>query len=241
MGDRPVLEIEWVGELGGSFFGALEAKIAAGTWAGAEVWLEGARTPARIGRPEASTIAADGEALVVPSGSFAQGHPAMNAKLGERLVALAGLVGQPVLELFAGSGNFTVLLARHAASLTAVESDARAVAAARANLASRGLAARVVEADADAFDLPNEVRVVVLDPPRTGAAGAVARIAASRARRVAYVSCNVATLARDAGPLVVAGFRLAGLETLEMFPHTSHVEVLALFERETGSSRRRPS
>jgi 23S rRNA (uracil1939-C5)-methyltransferase len=155
----------------------------------------------------------------------------MNAKLGERLLVRAKVAGQPVLELFAGSGNFSVLLARHAASLTTVESDPRAVMQARMNLSSRGLPARVVEADADRFDVPAAVRTVVLDPPRAGARGAVTHIGRSKARRVVYVSCDVATLARDVATLGPAGFRLQDLEMFEMFPHTSHVEVLAILER----------
>jgi 23S rRNA (uracil1939-C5)-methyltransferase len=172
--------------------------------------------------------------MLVPSGAFAQANPDMNAKLGERVLALAEVAGQATLELFAGSGNFTVLLARHAGALLAVESDARAVVAARANLASRGLKARIVEADADAFEVPPAIRTVVLDPPRSGAAGAVQRLARSKARRVVYVSCNVSTLARDLAALGTAGFHLMKVEMFEMFPHTSHVEVLALLSR--GSS-----
>ena len=231
--DRPVFDLRWSGELGGSFFSALDRRIAAGALAGAEVWLEGARAPLRFGAPEAVTQGADGERLVVPSGAFAQAHPAMNAKLGERVLAHADVAAQPALELFAGSGNFTVLLARHASALTAVESDSRAASAARANLASRGQKTRVIEADADAFDLSPAIRTVVLDPPRAGAAGAVVRIARSKARRVVYVSCNVSTLARDAATLGSAGFQLRQVEMFEMFPHTSHAEVLALFERGT--------
>jgi len=227
----PVLDVRWSGKLEGSFFASLEARVKEGSWAGAEVWLEGARAPARFGEPEAVTTGADGEALVVPLGAFAQAHPAMNAKLGERLLVRAELTGQPALELFAGSGNFTVLLARHTGSLTAVESDVRAVAAARANLASRRLGARWVEADADAFEVPHAVRTVVLDPPRDGAPGAAARLARSKARRVVYVSCNVATLARDLATLVSGGFQVSGVEMFEMFPHTSHVEVLAVLDR----------
>jgi 23S rRNA (uracil1939-C5)-methyltransferase len=229
--ERPVLDVRWTGELGGSFFAEVDRRIVAGAWAGAEVWLEGARAPARLGEPEAVTVGADGLPLVVPSGAFAQGHPAMSAKLGERLVARAEVAGQPILELFAGSGNFSVLLARHASSLTTVEAEPRAVARARANLASRGLAARVVEADADSFAVPPAVRTVVLDPPRTGATGAAARIARSKARRVVYVSCDAATLGRDVATLAAGGFRLAEVETFEMFPHTSHVEILAILER----------
>jgi 23S rRNA (uracil1939-C5)-methyltransferase len=229
--ERPVLDVRWTGELGGSFFASLDERVATGILAGAEVWLEGARSPARFGQPEAVMTGADGEALVVPSGAFAQAHPVMNAKLGERLLARAGVAEQATLELFAGSGNFTVLLARHAGALTAVESEPRAVVAARSNLASRGLRAKVVEADADAFDVPSAIRTVVLDPPRAGAAGAIERIARSKARRVVYVSCNVSTLARDVATLGAAGFQLQEVEMFEMFPHTSHVEVLALLER----------
>jgi 23S rRNA (uracil1939-C5)-methyltransferase len=229
--ERPVLDVKWTGELGGSFFAAVDAKVASGHWAGAEVWLEGARAPARFGAPQAVTTGADGQVLIVPSGAFAQAHPAMNVRLGERILARGAFEGQAVLELFAGSGNFSVLLARTAASLTTVESDARAVAQARENLASRALSARIVEADADAYEISAAVRTVVLDPPRAGAAGAAARIARSKVRRVVYVSCDVATMARDIATLAPAGFRLVEVETFEMFPHTSHVEVLAILER----------
>jgi 23S rRNA (uracil1939-C5)-methyltransferase len=155
----------------------------------------------------------------------------MNVTLGERVLALSQPEGRDVLELFAGSGNFTVLLARHAASLVAVESDGRAVGAARVNLVARGLAARLVEGDADAFDIPARIRTVLLDPPRGGAPGTSTRLARSRVRRVAYVSCDVSTLARDVMTLAAGGFHLSGIETFEMFPHTSHVEVLAILER----------
>jgi 23S rRNA (uracil1939-C5)-methyltransferase len=143
-----------------------------------------------------------------------------------------------VVELFAGSGNFTVLLARHTDALVAVESDARAAAAARANLDARGLRARVVDGDADAYDVPSQVRTVILDPPRTGAAGAARRIAASKARRVVYVSCDPTTLARDVETLCRAGFRLASAAMFEMFPHTSHVEIVAALERVGGKAER---
>jgi 23S rRNA (uracil1939-C5)-methyltransferase len=129
------------------------------------------------------------------------------------------------------------VLARKAGSVLAVEAEARAVAAARENIEARGLRARVVQADAGAFDLPQGVRAVLLDPPRAGAADASEKIARSRARHVAYVSCDASTLARDARTLVSAGFRLSKVETFEMFPHTSHVETLALFERAPGGSR----
>ena len=203
--------------------------------------IEGARKPARVGDPRAVTTAADGEPLVVPAGGFAQAHPAMNQKLGERVRALSVPSGATAstgdwVELFAGSGNFTVLLARHTPSLLAVESDPRAVDAARENLRTRGLAARVVLADAGDFELPNGARTVVLDPPRAGAAAVATRLARSKVRRVIYVSCDPATLARDVTTLAASGFQLSAVELFEMFPHTAHVETLVMLERAAGRS-----
>lgn len=252
---KPVVDLHWKGDLSGAFFAALGRHVASGDLAGAEVWLPGVREPARIGDARAVTIGADGEPLVVPAGGFAQAHTTLNVELGRAVLAAAELApppeprgdgsrsaesssARPVVELFAGSGNFTVLLARHTDALLAVESDPRAADAARANLAARGLRARVTSADADTFDLPAQARTVILDPPRTGAAGAARRIAASRARRVVYVSCDPTTLARDVETLCGAGFRLTSAAMFEMFPHTSHVEVVAAFERAGGKASR---
>jgi 23S rRNA (uracil1939-C5)-methyltransferase len=254
---KPVVDLHWKGDLSGAFFAALGRQVESGDLAGAEVWLPGVREPARIGDARAVTIGADGEPLVVPAGGFAQAHTTLNLELGRAVLAAAELASlpeprddgarsaeaassaaRPVVELFAGSGNFTVLLARHTDALLAVESDPRAADAARANLAARGLRARVTSADADAFDLPAQARTVILDPPRTGAAGAVRRIAASKARRVVYVSCDPTTLARDVETLCGAGFRLTSAAMFEMFPHTSHVEVVVALERAGGKASR---
>jgi 23S rRNA (uracil1939-C5)-methyltransferase len=235
-GGRPVLDLSWTGELSGKVLGGIEARVADGTWGGADVRLAGAARPARIGDPRAVTTGGDGEALLVPSGGFAQANPVMNRLLAERAVALLDPGGTDVLELFGGSGNFSVLVARTARSLMMVESDGDAVAAARANLADRGLRARIVEGDADAFDPAPPVRAALLDPPRRGAAGAVARLGRSRVRRIAYVSCNPATLARDLGALREHDFSVAAVETFEMFPHTSHVEVVVALERMRGAA-----
>jgi 23S rRNA (uracil1939-C5)-methyltransferase len=228
---HPVVDIAWTGELSPGFFSRLSHLVEGGGFDGADVWLAGASRPARLGDPRAVTLGADGEPLTVPSGAFAQAHSAVNVELGERVLAVAEPTGRPVVELFAGSGNLTVLLARHALSLTAVESDGRAVEAAQVNLKARGLSARIVKADADEFALPANARVAVLDPPRAGAEGASRRLAASKVRRVAYISCDPSTLARDVALLVAAGFRPFAVETFEMFPHTSHVETLVGLDR----------
>lgn len=140
------------------------------------------------------------------------------------------------LDLFCGLGNFTLPLALQVAEVTGVEGDAELVARARENALRNGIGnARFLAADlasppavaewAGAYDL------VLLDPPRAGAREVLPAVAASRPRRVVYVSCHAGTLARDAGLLVGRhGFRLAAAGIMDMFPHTPHVESIALFE-----------
>ncbi len=137
-----------------------------------------------------------------------------NAILARRVAELA--LGTPAVELYAGAGNLTVLLARaEERELVAVETSKEACAAARSNLAARGLTAKVVEADAASFILPKATRLLVLDPPREGARAACAAAAArtpgarSKLSRIVYVSCDPATLARDVKILAEGGFPAA--------------------------------
>ena len=170
---------------------------------------------------------------------FVQVNGALNRRLVERAVEL--LAPQPnerVLDLFCGLGNFTLPLARRAGQVTGVEGAAELIAAARANALANG----VENVSFDIADLSEDVSTTpwfkykfdaaLIDPPRSGAFEILPVIAASGARRVLYVSCNPATLARDAGELVrTHGFRLVSAGIADMFPHTAHVESLALFER----------
>ncbi len=143
-----------------------------------------------------------------------------------------------MLDLFCGLGNFSLSLARRARQVTAVEGDAALVAKAAANSARNGIgnAAFFVENlfepakfgpwDRERYDL------VLLDPPRAGAAALLARMAHWQPRRVVYISCHPGSLARDAEILVHGqGFKLAGAGVMDMFPHTTHVESMAVFER----------
>jgi 23S rRNA (uracil1939-C5)-methyltransferase len=166
----------------------------------------------------------------------------VNAEVGRLLVrqALDWLrphAGAAVLELFAGLGHFTLPLARSGARVTAVEGDAGLVARGRENLARQGLTARFVQADlaapqADAPWLRESYDLALLDPPRCGAKEILPQLARSGVRRIVYVSCHPGTLARDAGLLVREhGFELRRAGVLDMFPHTAHVESMALFER----------
>jgi 23S rRNA (uracil1939-C5)-methyltransferase len=236
-GGMAAIELRWSGELAPTVFARAADAVRERRWAGASVWLDGAREPAIVGDARGYVRGSDGGPLWTAPAGFAQANPAMSAVLGRRVLQLARCDGERVVELFCGAGNFTVGLAPRTASLVAVESEAAAVAHARENLRSRSLSARLVCADANAFQIPAGTRLVVLDPPRTGAAGAARNIAASRARRVLLVSCDPATLGRDAAILAGSGrLRLTRVELFEMFPHTSQIEALAVFERPDGGS-----
>jgi 23S rRNA (uracil1939-C5)-methyltransferase len=189
------------------------------------------RVPATIGDPTPILAGADGKPVRLAPGGFSQASEGANALLASRVSALAAQAPEgPCLELFAGAGNFTVMLARER-EVVAIESDPDACAAARANLAARGLAARVECGDAANATIKKGTRLVVLDPPRTGARDVAERLAKERVPTVLYVSCDPPTLGRDLAILAQGGFHLVALETFEMFPQTSHVETIAFLER----------
>jgi 23S rRNA (uracil1939-C5)-methyltransferase len=141
-----------------------------------------------------------------------------------------------VLDLYCGLGNFSLPLARHARQVFGVEGEAGLVARAAGNAHRNGIDnARFATADLTNGDwsfLREQWDVVLLDPPRTGAEAAVAAIDRMQPRRVVYVSCHPGTLARDTKTLVGTGsYRLTNARILDMFPHTHHVEVMAVFDR----------
>ena len=164
--------------------------------------------------------------------------PVAQAMVLQALDWLAPAPGDTVLELFAGLGNFTAPLARSGASVTAVEGEAALVEHGRDNLRRNGLDARYFRADLFAPDpqmawLRQPYDLALLDPPRSGAREILPLLARARPRRIVYVSCHPGTLARDAGVLVKEhGYRLRRAGVLDMFPHTAHVESMALFERD---------
>ena len=250
---RAVLDLTWSGPLAAACFGRLEQAVTAGLLGGARVFYGDASRPAIVGDPTPWMRGADGASLRLAPGGFGQTSDEGNALLAARVAELArGALGVPrdpgglearplprVVELYAGAGNLTVLLARLPVDLVAVETSRDACDAARENLAARGLGenARVVEADAASFAFAPGTQLVILDPPRTGARDVATRLAASPVKHVIYVSCDAQTLGRDLAILAAARFVPRAVETFEMFPQTSHVESVVLLERVRGAAR----
>ena len=172
-------------------------------------------------------------------GDFTQVNSEINRRMIERALQLLELAPTDrVLDLFCGIGNFTLPIARCAASVVGVEGDAGLVARARRNAQRNDLFnAEFVTADLYA-ELQAEPWMqrrfdkALLDPPRSGAREVLPTLAEVGVQRICYVSCYPATLARDAGELVRRhGYRLLNAGVMDMFPHTAHVESIALFER----------
>jgi 23S rRNA (uracil1939-C5)-methyltransferase len=168
---------------------------------------------------------------------FVQINADINAAMVSQVIALLQLDGQSrVLDLFCGLGNFTLPLARRAAAVLGIEGDAALVERARHNALMNGLTnAQFLAADltqplpVTAPYLSGGFSHVVLDPPRAGALEVMPTIAHLAPRKVAYISCHPGSLARDIAVLVHEfGFVLRAAGVLDMFPHTAHVESLAI-------------
>jgi 23S rRNA (uracil1939-C5)-methyltransferase len=227
----PVADVRWERELPPAVFARFDESVKRGAFQGLRVLCGEARRPALFGDPTPVIRGGDDEPLELPPGGFSQAQEDVNRALVRRVAELSR-GSKRVLELYAGAGNLTVLLAAEPpADVRAIESSEPACEAARKNLAARKLTAKVTCADAATFDIPGNTDTVVLDPPRTGAREACERIAKARSvKRVVYVSCDRATLARDLDVLA-ASFHVASVDVFEMFPHTSHAETVVLLER----------
>jgi len=167
----------------------------------------------------------------------------VNAKLNQQMIAhaLTLLDAQPderVLDLFCGLGNFTLPLARTVREVVGVEGEAGLVARAKENAERNGL----TNAQFFAADLTQDQRntpwmkqgfdKLLLDPPRSGAIDVLQQLPLKQFKRIVYVSCHPGSLARDAGYLVnEQGFTLVSAGAMDMFPHTAHVESIAVFEK----------
>jgi 23S rRNA (uracil1939-C5)-methyltransferase len=167
---------------------------------------------------------------------FVQINDAVNQQMISQALNLLDL--QPtdhVLDLFCGIGNFSLPIAKHCASVMGVEGDALAVKQATMNAAEN----KILNAEFFCEDLSRSAYdatwstqkfdKILLDPPRSGAKALMPWIAHSQASRIVYISCNPATLARDALSLIQQGYTLIKAGVMDMFPHTQHTEAMALF------------
>ena len=172
---------------------------------------------------------------------FTQVNHEINAVLVRRAISLLRpIAGERVADMFCGLGNFSLPIARSGAYVVGVEGSEGLVARARENAIRNGLgsqtefhAANLFTVDAALLEGWGTFDKMLIDPPREGAAELVKALPAEQGpTRIVYVSCNPATLARDAAILVnEKGYRLAGAGVVNMFPQTSHVESIALFRR----------
>ncbi|MDP1653234.1 MAG: 23S rRNA (uracil(1939)-C(5))-methyltransferase RlmD [Rhodocyclaceae bacterium] len=166
-------------------------------------------------------------------------HDANRVLVRRALGLLAVQPGDRVADMFCGLGNFTLPLARLGARVVGIEGSATLVARARENAVFNGLedrtdfhVANLFEATPGQLSAWGRIDKMLIDPPREGAVALVKSLGHGAPARIVYVSCNPATLARDAAVLVhEKGYRLISVGIANMFPHTSHVESIALFER----------
>ena len=169
---------------------------------------------------------------------FIQVNSALNQKMvSQALQWLQINADDVVLDLYAGIGNFTLALAQRAKTVRALEGVAKMVQQLATNAKLNGLSN--VEAYQADLHLPwpkaqwnkPQYTKVLLDPARAGAQGAVEQIVRLKPAQILYVSCNAATFARDAKVLLGSGYRLEKIAGIDMFSHTSHLELMALFSR----------
>jgi 23S rRNA (uracil1939-C5)-methyltransferase len=172
---------------------------------------------------------------------FTQVNAAVNRVMVRRAVALLDpQPGERIGDLFCGLGNFTLPIARRGAHAIGVEGSAGLISRARANAVANGLAEQTEFHTADLFEIGpanfaawGRLDKLLIDPPREGAIAVAKSLPIDQVRRIVYVSCNPATLARDAGVLVnTHGYCFAAAGVINMFPHTAHVESMAVFVRD---------
>ncbi len=216
------------------------------------IWLQpggpGTAAPLRSGESGLAYVLPEfGVTMPFSPTEFTQVNPHVNQVLVRRAIALLEPgPGDRAADFFCGLGNFTLPMARRGAAVTGIEGSESLVERARGNAAANGLSATTRFAVANLFAATSDsiapllpLDKVLIDPPREGAVELVKALPPANddraPRRIVYVSCNPATLARDAAVLVhERGYSLAAAGAVNMFPHTAHVESIALFVRDAA-------
>ncbi|MCK6393722.1 23S rRNA (uracil(1939)-C(5))-methyltransferase RlmD [Zoogloea sp.] len=214
---------------------------------GVQVWgqLSGPDSARRLFPAEAPglayTLPEFGVSMAFRPTDFTQVNMGINRLLMRRAMQLLDpRPGERIADLFCGLGNFSLPIAKLGARVVGVEGSDALVRRAGENARANGLEARsefyaanLFEATEDSIAALGHLDKMLIDPPREGAVAVVKALGPSAPRRIVYVSCNPATLARDAAVLIhEKGYRLKGAGIANMFPQTSHVESIALFERD---------
>jgi 23S rRNA (uracil1939-C5)-methyltransferase len=187
-----------------------------------------------VGRAEDISHTINGERYRANADSFFQTNVDLLPQLVEAAIGAAH--GEKAFELYCGVGLFTVPLARRFKNVVGIEGDGPATDFARRNLAEAGLAnAKVVnqnvanwlEQNLECADNDDALGFLLLDPPRTGAESRVINgILNLKPKKICYVSCDPATLARDLKKLIAGGYAIENIAAFDMFPQTHHVETV---------------
>nr|WP_318383824.1 23S rRNA (uracil(1939)-C(5))-methyltransferase RlmD [uncultured Enterobacter sp.] len=187
---------------------------------------------------DAPWYTSDGLRLTFSPRDFIQVNDSVNQQMVAAALAWLDVKSTDrVLDLFCGMGNFTLPLAKRAASVVGVEGVEALVVKARENAENNGVSNVTFFHENLEDDVTRQPWArhgfdkVLLDPARAGAAGVMQHVIKLAPTKVVYVSCNPATLARDSEALLTAGYQIQRLAMLDMFPHTGHLESMVLFER----------
>jgi 23S rRNA (uracil1939-C5)-methyltransferase len=216
-----------------------DSRVALADFAGAQKlarlsWQAAKEEPEPVAQHRTPQVLFGGVAVDLPPGAFLQASAEAEKAMTDLVIAAAG-GAKRIADLYAGCGTFTFPLAK-AAKVHAVEGDKDSLAALSA-AARRGSLGRIASERRDLARnplQPDELKqfdAVVFDPPRAGAKGLEGELASLGAERLVYVSCDPATLARDLGALANHGYRLRMVQPIDLFPHSFHVETLALMTR----------
>jgi len=190
------------------------------------------------GKPWITVKVSQDMALKLDADLFIQVNPEGNRQMLDQLLTSVEFhEPDQILELYCGGGNFTLPIATRVSRIVAVEGFRAAVANGKLNAQNYRLdnidwlCAAVPQAVAQLRRQRQKFTKIVLDPPRTGAKGIETDLAAFGAESIAYISCNPTTLARDLNALMKFGYKLGFVQPIDFFPHTFHVESLAVMTR----------